>query len=352
MSDVVESLRQYDDIDAVLSPSQNNTIFGHEAARHFFVKMCKEGRLHHALLFEGERGIGKATLAFHLAWNILSSQKGDFLQPEYNSIIWRRIMQGIHPGLLYISRRFDLKTQKFKTGILIDDIRDILHFLNQTSQDSGWRIVIIDSADDMNRNAANAVLKMLEEPPAKTLFILITHSLGRLLPTIRSRCQQISLRPLHDDAMKQVITHIFSNHVMIDEKALEMIIKKSKGNPRKAALLIYHGGLEIIKTIDALLEKSVCNLSTTHTFAQTLSSPSSGIQFQQFCDEILDKIQKKAIMLAEKGNLTFSKKCAQAWEEIHQEVREIQLFNLDKKQFIINLLFKVHKIIRESELFP
>ncbi|WP_406604334.1 DNA polymerase III subunit delta' [Bartonella gliris] len=347
----VNSLHKYDDIDTVLSPSQNNIIFGHEDVRHFLAQMRKEGRLHHALLFEGEQGIGKATLAFHFAWNILSSQKGDFLQPEYNSITWHQIMQGSHPGLLHVSRRFDVKTQKFKTGILIDDIRDVMHFLNQTSQDNGWRIVIIDPAEDMNRSAANAILKTLEEPPAKTLFIIITHSSGKLLPTIRSRCQQISLRPLRDDEMKKVITHIFSNQNLPDEETIEMIIQRSKGSPRKATLLICHGGFEIVKTIDSLLEQSFCNPAVVHTLAQTLSSLSSAIQFQQFCDEILDRIEKRAIMLIERGDLALSKKCAQVWQEIHNEIGEIQSFNLDKKQFIINLLFRVHKIIREIELF-
>ncbi|WP_455474793.1 DNA polymerase III subunit delta' [Bartonella sp. B30(2025)] len=351
MSDV-NFLRQYDDIDTILSSSQNNIIFGHEDVRHFLMQMFEKERLHHALLFEGEYGIGKATLAFHFAWNILSSQKSHFWQPEPNSIIWRQITQGSHPNFLHISRRFDLKTQKFKANISIDDIRDVIHFLNQTVQNNGWRIVIIDSADDMNRNAANAILKTLEEPPAKTLFIIITHSSGQLLPTIRSRCQQISLQPLRNDEVKQVITHVFSNKNNIDEETVKMIVQKSKGNPRKAALLICHCGFEIIKTIDSLLEKPVYNITIAHHLAQTLSSSTSGIQFQQFCDEILDKIQKVAIMFGEMGNLTLSKKYAQAWQEIHQEIGEIQLLNLDKKQFVINLLFKVHKIFQESKLFP
>ncbi|WP_375638985.1 DNA polymerase III subunit delta' [Bartonella sp. MF74HXZ] len=344
----VNILRQYDDIDTILSPSQNDVVFGHEDVRHFLTQMLKEKRLHHALLFEGEYGIGKATLAFHLAWNILSSQQGAFLKPDPYSTPWRQITQGSHPGLLYISRRFDVKTQKFKTGILVDDVRDIMHFLSRTSQDNGWRIVIIDSADDMNRNAANAILKILEEPPSKTLFVIIAHSSGKLLPTIHSRCQKISFRPLNNDEMKKVITHIFANQNLPDEKTIEIIIKKSKGSPRKAALLICHGGLEIIRTIDALLEKPVCNATIVHTLAQTFSSVSSTFQFQQFCDEILNKIQKKAIMLVEKGDLFLSKKYAEKWQEIHQEIEEIQLFNLDKKQFVINLLFKVHKIIHED----
>ncbi|ENN92333.1 DNA polymerase III subunit delta' [Bartonella bovis] len=348
----INFLRQYDDIEGILSPSQNNIIIGHKEVRHFLAQICKEGRIPHALLFEGERGIGKATLAFHFAWNILSNQESGFLQPEHDSTVWHQIMQGSHPGLIHVSRHFDLKIQKFKTSISIDDIRDVTYFLNQTSQDGGWRIIIIDSADDMSRSAANAILKILEEPPAKALFIIITHCSGKLLPTIRSRCQQISLRPLCGDEIKQVISHILSDQVFTDKKSMEMVIQKSKGNPRKALLLTCYGGLEIIQTIDSFLEQSVCNLALVHNLAQTFSSSDSDVKFQQFCDEILDKIQKRAIILAEKGTLSLSKKCAQTWQEIYQEIAELQSFNLDKKQFVINLLFRVHKIVHEYQLFP
>lgn len=350
MSDAV-FLRKHDDIEGVLSPSQNNIIFGHEEVRQFLAQMRREERLHHALLFEGERGIGKATLAFQFSWNIFSNQKGEFLQPDQNSIIWNQITQGSYPGLLHISRHFDSKTKKFKTGITIDDIRSVMHFLNQTSQDGGWRIVIIDSADDMNKNAANAILKTLEEPPKKTLFILITHSLGKLLPTIRSRCQHVSLRPLGNDEMKQAILNVLPNQILTDIE-IEKIVKKSQGSLRKAALLLCCGGLEIVRALDDLLKNSICNPAIAHNLAQTLSSSDADIQFKQFCDEALDTVQKRAIILASNGALSLSKQCAQAWQDIHQEILEMQSFNLDKKQFVINLIFRIHKIIHEYKLFP
>ncbi|ABM45318.1 DNA polymerase III, delta' subunit [Bartonella bacilliformis str. Heidi Mejia] len=344
----INFLRQHDDIEGILSPLQNNIIIGHEEVRHFLAQLRKEKRLHHALLFEGERGIGKATLAFHFAWNILSNQENGFLQPEYDSVIWRQIAQGSHPNLVYVARRFDSKTKKFKTGISIDDIRNMMYFLKQTSRNGEWRVVIIDPADDMNRNAANAILKTLEEPPEKTLFIIITHSSRKLLSTIRSRCQQVLLRSLHDDEMKQVISHIIPKQALSDEETVKMIIQKSEGRPRKAALLISYGGFEIAKTLDNLFKQSTCNLAIVHNLAQALSSFDLDIQFQQFCDEILDRIQKKAILFAEQGALALSKKYAQIWQNIHQEILEMQLFNLDKKQFIINLLFKIHKIIQQT----
>ncbi|OPB31700.1 DNA polymerase III subunit delta' [Bartonella sp. AR 15-3] len=347
----INFLRQYDDIDGILSPSQNNTLIGHEEVRHFLGQMLREGQLHHALLFEGERGIGKATLAFHLAWNILNSQKNKFLQPGQDSIIWRQIKQGSHPGIIHVSRRFNVKTKKFKTEITVDDIRDIKHFLTQTSRDGLWRIIIIDSADDMNRNAANALLKTLEEPPTKTLFIIISHSLGKLLPTIRSRCQKISLRPLHDNEMQKAILHFFPNQELINPQNIETIIQKSQGSLRKAALLLCHGGLEIIQTINKLLEQSICDPVIAHNLAQALSLSDTDIQFQQFCDEILDRIHKKAIMLLKEGAIHLSKKYAETWQNVFQEIIEIQSFNLDKKQFVINLLFKTHEIVYENKLF-
>ncbi|AGF74525.1 DNA polymerase III subunit delta prime [Bartonella australis AUST/NH1] len=351
MSDI-NFLHQHDDIDGILPPSQNNIIIGHESVLLFLMQMRKEGRLHHALLFEGEYGIGKATVAFHFAWNILNNQESKFLQPKRDSIVWRQIAQGCHPGFLYVSRRFDSNTKKFKTSISIDDIRDVTHFLTQTSQDGGWRVVIIDSADDMNRNAANAILKTLEEPPAKTLFIVITHSLGRLHPTIRSRCQKVSLRRLRDDEMKQVILRVFPNQSSLDEKTVEIVTQKSHGKPRKAALLICSNGIKIVKTIDNLLKKTIYDPTVAHDLAQTLSLSNTDSQFRQLCDEILDEIHKRAVMLARGGAFTLSQKCAQTWRDIYQETVEMQLFNLDKKQFVTTMLLKAHKVVQECKLFP
>ncbi|ALE03779.1 DNA polymerase III subunit delta' [Bartonella ancashensis] len=349
MSDM-SFLHQHDDIDGILSPSKNNVLIGHKNARHFLTKIRQEKRLYHALLFEGRQGIGKATLAFHFAWNLLSSKENEFLQPSYDSTVWRQIGQGCHPNLLHISRQFDLKAKKIKVGISIDDIRNIAHFLNQKVSNNAWRIIIVDPADDMNKNAANAILKILEEPPAKTVFIIIAHSSGKLLSTIRSRCQQIFLQPLHDNEMKEVVLQFLPEKMRNDKEFIEMIIQKSQGSPRKAALLVC-GGFEISETIHSILENPVLNLARAHDFAQVLLPSNSDIQFQQFCEEILHKIQRETITSAENKNFILSKKYAQIWQDTHQKITALQTFNLDKKQFIINLLCNLHKIIHKHRLF-
>ena len=158
----------------------------------------RSGKLSHALLLAGPQGIGKATLAFHLARHLLrhpspETAPDELEGPDTASSLFRQIATGAHPSVLHLTRPMNEKTKSFKTVVTVDEVRRINRFLSLTSHDGSYRVVIVDPADDMNTNAANALLKNLEEPPSRTLFILITHSIGRLLPTIRSRCQTILL---------------------------------------------------------------------------------------------------------------------------------------------------------------
>lgn len=343
----LDTPKQYDDIDGVIRPSQNTCLFGHQEVVAALGRMRKEGRLHHALLFEGPSGIGKATLAFQLAWNIVANQKDGFAFPDETSPIWRQIGQGSHPSVIYVARRFDNKTERFNTGITVDDIREINRFLTQTSYNGGWRVVIIDTADDMNRAAANGILKTLEEPPEKTLFILISNSSGRLLPTIRSRCHLIKLRPLDYDNMKKALHHVLVNHLQ-QPAELDGIIAESEGSVRKAALLICYGGLEIIRVQREILEQPIFDVAKAQTIAQALSSRDSIIQFQQFSDNLLAIISGKAMKAAYAGNTALSGRYAEIWKNIADEITKTESFNLDKKQFVINALYKLHKMIMEE----
>lgn len=343
----LEAARQYDDIDGVIRPSQNTRLFGHPEIVASLGRMRQEGRLHHALLFEGPRGIGKATLAFQLAWNIITKRSEGFVSPDETSPIWRQIAQGSHPSVIYVSRRFDNKTERFNTGIMVDDIRDINRFLGQTAFNGGWRVVIIDTADDMNRAAANGILKTLEEPPEKTLFILISNSSGRLLPTIRSRCHLIRLRPLDYDNMNKALHHVLANQLP-QSSELNAIIAESEGSVRKAALLICYGGLEIIRVQREILKQPVFDVVKAQTIAQALSSRDAVIQFQQFSDNLLALISTKAMKAAYAGNTSASGRYAEIWNNIAEEITKTESFNLDKKQFVINALYKIHNVIAEE----
>src|SRR5690606_22739828 len=122
----------------------------------------------------------------------------EMADPDPNSLVSRQIASGASHNLLHLTRPVDEKTGKVKSAITVDEVRKAGKFLAQTSGTGNWRIVIIDPADDLNRNAANAILKILEEPPKRSLFLVLTHAPGKLLPTIRSRCLPLTLSPLSE----------------------------------------------------------------------------------------------------------------------------------------------------------
>lgn len=173
-------------------------LFGHDAAARAAEEAFESGRMHHAWMITGPKGCGKATLAWRLARRVLGAKpmEGDApLASDPDDPVCRRLEARSHPGLLLIRRPWNDKTKKLRGEITVDEARRAPEFFSRSASDGGWRIAIVDSADELNTNAANALLKTLEEPPKRGLLLLIVHSPGRLLPTIRSRCRRLALRP-------------------------------------------------------------------------------------------------------------------------------------------------------------
>ena len=194
---------QHDTLHGVTAPVETDVIFGHETQEAHIALAYSQGRLHHALLLEGPQGIGKASFAFQLAQHLMANPDAasalqTFTRLDRNGNDFRQLALGTHNQVLHLTRPFDAKTEKFKTMLTVDEVRRIGHFLSRTNPGAGYRTVIIDPVNDMNANASNALLKNLEEPPSRTLFILIAHTSGRVLPTIRSRCQRIAFSALND----------------------------------------------------------------------------------------------------------------------------------------------------------
>jgi len=341
---------EYDDIDGIVRPSQNPFLLGHEEVIAFLIRMRTENHLHHALLFEGEQGIGKATLAFHLAWQLLGERSNqDFSQIDETCPHWRQIALGCHPGLLHISRPLDAKTGKFRTAITVDEMRKVNHFMHHAQADHGWRIVIIDPADDMNRNSANALLKILEEPPRKALFILISHHKGRLLPTIRSRCQNLHFKPLSAPVLTQILERMAA-HIGFgqDIQADALLVEQAQGSVRKALLLLEHGGVEIANALNAFLVEETFNLGVASQLATVLSGREAQIQFDQFTDALLSEISTRAHQYALLGDLATAERLATLWQQTSDDIGAAIAYNLDKKHFVLVLLTKLHEQLRSQ----
>ncbi len=189
-------------------PREAPVLFGHADAEAAFLEAFNSGRMHHAWLLTGPRGVGKATFAWRLARFLLSqpanTSDGLFGAPEPPTHldvdpehpVARRLAALSEPRFHLLRRPYDPKTKKLKQDITVDATRKLKGFFGLSAADGGRRVVLVDAADELNQNSANAILKLLEEPPEDATLLLVTHQPARLLPTIRSRCRTLRLRPL------------------------------------------------------------------------------------------------------------------------------------------------------------
>ncbi len=250
-----------DRIEGAPHPRETIHLFGQEAAEAGFLDAFNSGRLHHAWLLTGPRGTGKATLAWRIARFLLATpmDTGNGLfgdaPPSHDTLdippdhpVTHRLLARSDPGLFSITRGRNEKTGKLREMIVVDDIRGLTHFLTMSSADGGRRVVIVDAADEMNVNAANALLKMLEEPPANTTMFLVSHQPSRLLPTIRSRCRELRLSPLAPDDMQRALAQAGAQ----DGSDTPALAALSAGSVGEAMRLMRLGGLEMYAEIVAI----------------------------------------------------------------------------------------------------
>lgn len=217
-------------------PRHTDRVIGQDSAITEFIEAAQAGRLHHAWLLTGPRGVGKATLAWAIARWMLSGATGPFGATDTPEA--RRIAALSEPRLHLVRRPWDDKAARLSAQITVDEIRRLLSFFHLSAAEGGRRIAIIDAADDMNVAAANALLKVLEEPPADALILIVAHQPAGLLPTIRSRCRTLRLSPLKPAQMGNVLAHLG-----IDEDA-EALAALSDGSVGEALRLAGQGGLD------------------------------------------------------------------------------------------------------------
>jgi DNA polymerase-3 subunit delta' len=213
-------------------PRETFAFFGHEQEEQALADGLRSGRMHHAWLLAGTKGLGKATLAYRFARAALGARKagGRPLDVDPEDIVARRITALSHPDLFVLRRGLNDRG-KARREITVDDARELGHFFSLAPSEGGMRVAIIDAVDDLNRNAANAILKTLEEPPARSVLLLVCHAPGAILPTIRSRCRRLALRPQSDDVVRTAM----------GANADETIITLAKGRPGRAIAYAVQG---------------------------------------------------------------------------------------------------------------
>lgn len=273
-----EILPESDCITGTPHPRTTSSLFGQIHAEQQFLDAVNKDRLHHAWLITGPKGVGKATLAWHITRYMLeksnaSSSSDMFSSPQNtgfktssDSALFNRIAALSEPSVYLCRRPWDEKAKRLKSAITVDEVRNLKSFFNLSATDGGWRIAIVDCAEEMNRSAENALLKILEEPPEKTLILLVCHQPSKLLPTTRSRCRELRCNKLDPDALTAAVT----NAGITLEESGAVLFELAAGSAGEAIDLITNDGvniyldiLNILNTAPRMNREAILKLADT-----------------------------------------------------------------------------------------
>ncbi|MFN7709840.1 MAG: DNA polymerase III subunit delta' [Holosporales bacterium] len=227
----------------MMTPRANPFLFGHVKAVAQVEEALSSHQLPGGLLLQGPKGVGKATFAYHLARALLEGRQ-HLEASDPQSPVFARMAAGSHGDLVVAERGLNTAGDKLTRDISVASARHIVEFMHQTSLEGGWRVAIIDSVDELNRQGANTLLKILEEPPQKALLILISHMPGRLLPTLRSRCWGVNLQPLGNDEMQVALQTMLPYLTAVEREAMMTFAEGSLG---RAQMLMQLGGQDFMQ---------------------------------------------------------------------------------------------------------
>jgi DNA polymerase III subunit delta' len=360
--DAEEAPPEADRLEGFAHPRFTPDLFGHGAAEQALLDGLKTAQLHHAWLITGPEGIGKATLAWRFARFALSNAgaRADALAAAdlavpLDSPAVRPVLALSHPDLLLLRRAWNEKTKKHGQGIAVDEVRKLKDFVSHTGGVDQWRIVIIDRAEDMAPAAANAVLKTLEEPPKRTVFLIVAGEPGRLLPTIQSRCRRLDLSPLKPGDLAQAVAGPLAEAGHTDRAPEDAALYSglAGGSVRRALTLTAGGGIELYGRLIKLLNTAPdLDAEQLYRFADELAPAAAEAKFAMAMGLLRDLIGRLVQQitrgrgalpgeadlfrrLARQPSLRAANAWSELWFQIEADRLQSQTLNLDRKSFLL-----------------
>lgn len=348
-----------------ISPRMNTYLLGHKEAEDMFLESWKSGKLHNSWLVCGQKGIGKATLAYKIARFMLSADENN--REQYSNIevspkakVCEEIAQNACYNLKIIERDFvdedrkkvikaikdgepmdeeELKNLRKSAVIKIDEVRTINEFMLKTSYDNRWKIVIVDSVDDMNVNSANALLKILEEPPARSMLILISHNPDRLLPTIKSRCIKLTLKPLQENEVASLLRRY---RPQTEEADIKKIATLSEGSIGTA---IEYADNNVLQYYDGLCKLAFAG--DRFLLSDMLSFADNAVKSEDSYNIAKSVVLKFLAEVVQEGKNV--EKTVEVWQNAIKTFSDTERLNMDKRQAFINIIYQICKNMQEKE---
>jgi DNA polymerase-3 subunit delta' len=350
-----------------LPPRRNPDLVGHDEAEREIIDSWASGRFTHSWMLTGPKGVGKATLAYRMARFVLSGGGEEDLfggPPASLGLgeehpVFRQVSALGHPDFLAVTRRLDKSGKKLAQSISVDVARQIPGFMSLTPSAGDWRVVVIDAVDEMRREASNAILKILEEPPRQSLIILVCHQPSRILPTIRSRCRRLALQPLNHDVVVELLGR---HHPEMDSTIRMRVADMADGSIGRAMSLIDAGGLDLMADLDALLDGlPVLDPKLMHGLADNVARAGAERRFEVMIDMVYRRlgqaisrsaagrtgeIGKDGLLgaVAAAANAGSLEPWIEVWEKVARLGRAVATVNTDRKQAALDALLSIQAV--------
>jgi DNA polymerase III subunit delta' len=333
--------KDLEDEDALPHPRETAALFGHAEAEQALLDAYRGGRIPHAWLIGGEAGIGKATLAYRMATFVLAHpnpaapavQNATSLAVPADRPVARRVAGQSHTDLLTLERVFNEKTGRLFTEIRVEDVRRSVSFFGSTSGEGGWRIAVVDTVDELNASSSNALLKVLEEPPERALILLITQSPGRVLPTIRSRCRMLMLRPLSVDDVAKAATAVLGDSA--GGADIRAAAEAAGGSVSRALNYLEGPALELRQRIAGLLDNlPAIDQRALHFIGDKIAGTDSAT-LTAFMDTVNAWLSSQ--LASGPKDVGRMARLAEAWDKVNRAGRDAKEYNLDRKPLVFSV---------------
>lgn len=316
------------------SPRERGGVRGHNDIILRLETVWNRNALHHAILLVGPRGIGKATLAYQIASMVIANARR--VQEAQGTATARQIAQGACQQFRRLARAVT-SDGKQKQEISVDDVRALTPFLRQRSGGKSWRVVLVDSADDLNASSANALLKVLEEPGERTLFILIAHSNVGLLDTIKSRCLTLRCSPLADDQLRTVLTGS-----SLSSSEIEEVVPLARGSVRQAVLLASEGGSDAVQQIDRILTRPRLSTGDVQRLLDLAAGRTQTDLFSIVQTALPTALRSRATTTE---TLQTAARLADISERISRELAEREEYGIDRGLSLKSAIYDAHRAV-------